>query len=159
MAPPPFQAFLDAHREDVYRFLVSSVGPEEADDCFQETLLSALRAYPRLRTNSNLRAWVLTIAHRKALDSHRARARRPIPVAEMADGPAPADRGLLDGEDDAELWEAVRGLPSKQRAAIVLRFVNDLAHDDIGRILSCSEEAARRNVHEGLKKLGEVWKR
>jgi RNA polymerase sigma factor (sigma-70 family) len=148
---PPFQSFLDDHREHVYRFLVASVGAQEADDCFQETLLSALRAYPRLRSNSNLRAWVLTIAHRKALDSHRARARRPVPVAEVADGVAPD----YDGADE-QLGEAVRELPSKQRAAVVLRFANDLPHGDIGRVLGCSEAAARQNVHEGIGKLREV---
>jgi RNA polymerase sigma factor (sigma-70 family) len=155
VATPPFQVFLDEHREDVYRFLVASVGRQEADDCFQETLLSALRAYPRLRANSNLRAWVLTIAHRKALDSHRARARRPVPVAEVADGAAPEPDGL----DDSELWEAVRELPTKQRGAVVLRYANDLSHGEIGKVLGCSEEAARRSVHEGMKKLREEMKR
>jgi RNA polymerase sigma factor (sigma-70 family) len=149
---PPFQVFLDAHRQDVYRFLVASVGSQDADDCFQETLISALRAYPRLRPSSNLRAWVLTIAHRKALDCHRARARRPLPVAETAE-PAPSSGGELNGE----LWEAVRQLPPKQRASIVLRFASDLKHDDIARVLGCSELAARQNVHEGLKRLREVW--
>jgi RNA polymerase sigma factor (sigma-70 family) len=148
---PPFQRFLDGHREDVYRFLVASVGPQEADDCFQETLLSALRAYPRLRARSNLRAWVLTIAHRKALDSHRARARRPLPVAEVRDEVAPTN-----DHRDEELWNAVRELPTKQRTAVVLRFANDLPHGEIGRVIGCSEEAARRNVHEGVRKLREV---
>jgi RNA polymerase sigma factor (sigma-70 family) len=83
VAAAPFQAFLDDHRDQVYRFLVASVGRDEADDCFQETFLSAMRAYPRLRPNSNLRAWVLTIAHRKALDCHRSRGRRPLPVADV----------------------------------------------------------------------------
>jgi RNA polymerase sigma factor (sigma-70 family) len=149
---PPFQVFLDAHRQDVYRFLVASVGTQDADDCFQETLLSALRAYPRLRPRSNLRAWVLTIAHRKAIDCHRSRSRRPIPVAEIAESAAPSG-----GELNGELWEAVRQLPPKQRASIVLRFANDLEHGDIARVLDCSELAARQNVHEGLKKLREVW--
>src|SRR5262249_37750138 len=81
--PPPFQRFLDSHRDAVWRFLVASVGPAEAEDCFQETFIAALRAYPRLRPRSNLRAWVLTIAHRKALDAHRARARRAQPVADL----------------------------------------------------------------------------
>ena len=67
----------------MWRFLVSSVGASDADDCFQETFISALRAYPRLRANSNLRAWVLTIAHRKALDCHRGRARRALPVSDV----------------------------------------------------------------------------
>ena len=86
---PPFQRFLDAHRDDVLRFLVASVGRHDADDAFQETFLSALRAYPRLRPDSNLRGWVLTIAHRKAIDVHRARGRNPVPVAEIHDGAQP----------------------------------------------------------------------
>jgi RNA polymerase sigma factor (sigma-70 family) len=153
VTPPPFQWFLDQHRDDVYRFLVAAVGAQEADDCFQETFLSAMRAYPRLRPDSNVRAWVLTIAHRKALDSHRARGRRPLPVAD------PPERAAGNGavEPDAALWAQVRKLPGKQRAAIALRFAGDLPHDQIGRVLGCSEEAARRNVHEGLKKLRTTW--
>ena len=148
---PPFQRFLDAHRDDVWRFLVSLVGPVEAEDCFQETFMAALRAYPKLRPGSeNLRSWVLTIAHRKALDAHRGRARRAVPVADLEtlDGTAatPAAR------DDA-LWDAVRGLPPRQRSAVVLRYVGDLPHRDIALAIGCSEEAARRSLHEGLTKL------
>jgi RNA polymerase sigma factor (sigma-70 family) len=158
VTPPPFQWFLDQHRDDVYRFLVASVGAQEADDCFQETFLSAMRAYPRLRANSNTRAWVLTIAHRKALDSHRARQRRPLPVAEPPE-PRPSQPLPANGaaEPDAELWSEVRMLPGKQRAAVALRYAGDLSHDEIGRVLGCSEEAARRNLHEGLKKLRSTW--
>jgi RNA polymerase sigma factor (sigma-70 family) len=91
VSQPPFQRFLDAHREDVWRFLVASVGREAADDCFQETFLSALRAYPRMRPD-NPRAWVLTIAHRKALDHFRARKRRAVPVGDdLPDVAAPPD--------------------------------------------------------------------
>jgi RNA polymerase sigma factor (sigma-70 family) len=154
VAPAPFQAFLDDHRDDVYRFLVAAVGREEADDCFQETFLSAMRAYPRLRRDSNMRAWVLTIAHRKALDSHRARKRRALPIAEVPERPA----ARVNHHDD-ELWREVRNLPGKQRGAVVLRFASDLPHDEIGRVLGCSEDAARRNVHEGLKKLRSTWDR
>src|SRR5450631_4228791 len=104
-ALPPFQRFLDSHREAVWRFLVSSVGRVEADDCFQETFIAALRAYPRLRADSNLRAWVLTIAHRKALDAHRGRARRALPLADPA---AVKDRAEASRQPrDEELWEAV----------------------------------------------------
>ena len=147
--------FLDEHRDHVYRFLVATVGRQEAEDCFQETFLSAMRAYPRLRRNSNLRGWVLTIAHRKALDSHRARKRRPLPSAELPESVAEGDHPA----PDPELWSEVQSLPGKQRAAVALRFVSDLPHDEIGRVLGCSEEAARRNVHEGLKKLRLSWNR
>jgi RNA polymerase sigma factor (sigma-70 family) len=148
---PPFQRFLDTHRDAVWRFLVSSVGPIEAEDCFQETFVAALRAYPRLRADSNLRAWVLTIAHRKALDAHRGRARRAVPVEEVA---------AIDGREataapprDQALWDAVEELPARQRSAVVLRYVADLPHRDIASAIGCSEEAARRSLHEGLTKL------
>jgi RNA polymerase sigma factor (sigma-70 family) len=150
---PPFQVLIDAHRDDVYRFLRASVGPHDADDCFQETFVAALRAYPRLRGDSNLRGWLFTIANRKALDSHRARTRRAIPVAEL---PEAVGEPLMNG-GEPELWSAVATLPAKQRASVLLRFAGDLAYREIGEATDCSEEAARRNVHEGLKKLREVW--
>jgi RNA polymerase sigma factor (sigma-70 family) len=151
---PPFQRFLDAQRDVVWRFLVSTVGSHEAEDCFQETFIAALRAYPRLRADSNMRAWVLTIAHRKALDAHRARARRALPVAEPAavqerSAPSPAVR-------DEPLWQAVGELPTRQRSAVVLRYVGDLPHSEIAAAIGCSEEAARRSLHEGLIKLRKV---
>jgi len=153
-ALPPFQRFLDAHRDLVWRFLVRAVGHTEAEDCFQETFIAALRAYPRVRADSNLRAWVLTIAHRKALDAHRARARRALPVADPAavDGRQSASAGM----PDEELWQAVGELPARQRSAITLRYLADLPHRDIAVAIGCSEEAARRSLHEGLKKLREV---
>jgi RNA polymerase sigma factor (sigma-70 family) len=151
---PPFQRFLDANRDAVWRMLVSVVGPAEADDCFQETFIAALRAYPRLRADSNLRAWVLTIAHRKALDSLRARSRRALPVAEI-EAVDDRDTSSLRPRDGA-LWEAVAELPERQRSAVVLRFVGDLPHSDIADAIGCSQDAARRSLHEGLTKLRKV---
>ena len=148
---PPFQSFLDANRHAVWRLLVSSVGRAEAEDCFQETFISALAAYPKLRPDSNLSAWVMTIAHRKALDAHRARARRAVPVAE----PAVLDtRAQGHAEPRQEtLWAAVHDLPDRQRAAVLLRYMADLPHREIAAAIGCSEEAARRSLHEGLSKL------
>ncbi|HEV2997802.1 MAG TPA: RNA polymerase sigma factor [Solirubrobacteraceae bacterium] len=160
---PPFQRFLDEHREEVWRLLVASVGPIEADDCFQETFISALHAYPRLRPDSDLRAWVLTIAHRKALDTHRGRARRALPVAEVAEvadggvgSSGPRSAAHAPQPRDETLWEAVHELPARQRSAVLLRYVGDLAHRDIAAAIGCSEEAARRSLHEGLNKLREI---
>src|SRR3954469_10852796 len=90
MALPPFQRFLDEHADAMWRICAASVGRDEADDAFQEACIAALRAYPRLRTGSNLRAWALTIAHRKALDAHRARARRPVAVGASVESTAAA---------------------------------------------------------------------
>jgi RNA polymerase sigma factor (sigma-70 family) len=151
MSLPPFQLALDEHRDSLARFLAATVGRQEADDCLQETLIAALRAYPRLRAGSNVRAWLFTIARNKALDEHRARVRRPVPVAET---PEHGDGSIaVADEPDEELWSSVRSLPPKMRAAVVLRFVNDFSHREVATVLDCSEEAARRSLHEGLARL------
>ena len=151
---PPFQHLLDHHQRDVYRLCAALVGPDEADDCFQETYLAALRAYPGLRSATNLRSWLLTIAHHKALDALRARRRHALGANRFEDA-GPPDREPPDGT----LWRAVRALPTKQREAVALRFAGDLAYAEVGAAIGCSEEAARRSVHEGLTKLREGWSR
>jgi RNA polymerase sigma factor (sigma-70 family) len=177
-ALPPFQQLLERTRGDVLAYLIAMVGPDEAEDCFQETFLAALRAYPQLSEASNLRGWLFTIAHRKALDSLRRTKRLPNPagrpaelaeIAEQISGAALAMNG--DGrattagtvagggasDDSGEIWQTVATLPPKQRAAITLRFGADLSHRDIAAALDCSEAAARRSLHEGLNKLREAW--
>jgi RNA polymerase sigma factor (sigma-70 family) len=154
---PPFQEMIDEHGSDVLGFLVASVGPSDADDCFQETFITALRAYPKLQHARNLRSWLLTIAHRKAIDHHRAGVRRPLPAGtseEVAGDLAGSNHtgGALP-RDPGELWRLVGALPPKQRSAVVLRFAADMPYGRMGEMLDCSEDAARRSVHEGLKKL------
>jgi RNA polymerase sigma factor (sigma-70 family) len=150
---PPVQALLDAHGRDVHRFLIAIVGRDDADDCYQDTWLAAMRAYPRLTDAGHLRGWIFTVAHRKALDRIRARRRAPVAVATLPEAGAP-DAGALPGAlADGDLWKAVRELPAKQRTAVALRFVADAAYGEISTAMGTSEEAARRNVHEGLKRL------
>ena len=142
---PPFQVLLERHSEDVWRMLRAMVGVQAAEDCFQETFLAALRAYPRLRADSAPRAWLLTIAHNKAID-HLRRSRRERP-------------GELDapGEEhpvaDAAVWRAVAELPPRQRAAVALRYIGDLSHREIAATIGCSEAASRRSLHDGLETL------
>ena len=149
MRLPPFQALIDDHSAELHRFLVASIGQSEAEDCLQETFLSALRAYPRLRHADNLRAWLYTIAQRKATDA--VRGRRPAgeldAVAEERLA-SPPHRSF----DDA-LWSSVRRLPPKQRAAVVHRYVFDLAFREVGERMGISEVAARQNVSAGLRRL------
>jgi RNA polymerase sigma factor (sigma-70 family) len=153
---PPFQALLDEHSTDLYRFCVATAGWGEADDCFQETWIAALRAYPKLRRADNLRAWLFRIAQNKAIDLHRSRARRPVPV-EAVPEPAAAEpkAPVLDGQP--ELWGALRDLPPKQRTAVFCRTVLGMPYDELAALLESSEDAARHNVFEGLKKLREEW--
>jgi RNA polymerase sigma factor (sigma-70 family) len=145
---PPFQALLDAHATVVHRFLIATVGPADADDVYQETWIAALRAYPALRHGSNLRGWLLTVAHRKAIDHIRARGRRATPVADVPEVPV-SDALPADGA----IWQHVRRLPAKQRAAVAMRYLIDAGYPEIATALECSEDAARRSVHEGLKRL------
>ena len=152
MTPPPFQVVLDRHAGEVHRYLVALVGPTDAADCLQETFVAALRTYDRLVDGSNVRGWLFTIAQRKAIDLARARERRPVAVG------AVPERGASEAEPpDDGLWAAVARLPEKQRLAVVHRFVADLPYLDIGRLLGCSEAAARQNVRAGLARLREEF--
>lgn len=159
MSLPPFQSLLDGHGAAVLRYLQAGLGRHDGADCYQETMLAALRAYPDLRDGSNLRGWLFTIAHRKLLDHHRATARRPAlvgaaPSIGAAGGVTPAPPEPADDE----LWSLVRALPPMQRSAVLHRFLLDLPYAEIGSILGCSEAAARQNVRAGLAKLREEYR-
>jgi RNA polymerase sigma factor (sigma-70 family) len=145
---PPFERLVDTHSGELHRFLVRSVGATDAEDCLQETFMSALRAYPRLRHGENLRAWLFTIAQRKATDAIRRRMRRPTSDLDGIDPAAPSER-----QADDEVWARVRALPPKQRAAIVHRYAFDLAYVEIAERMAISEVAARQNVSAGLRRL------
>lgn len=146
---PPFQTLLDQHAADVHRFLVASVGPHDAADCFQETVISALRAYPGLRHTRNLRGWLFTIAHRKVIDHARRRQRGAVPVGDPPEVAVRDPEGLLD----PELWAAVRALPPKQRTAVVQRHLLDRPYAEVAEVIGCSEDAARQSVRAGLRRL------
>lgn len=164
MTRPPFQALIDEHRGPVLSFLRGMVGPVDAEDCLQETFLSALRAYPKA-DDRNLKGWLFQIARNKAIDHHRSRKVAPDPAGDaaaldgVAPGSAPAWLGGGEGPGmssrDGEVWQAVAVLPDGQRAAVLLRFAVDLRYGEIGTALGCSEDAARRRVHDALRALRE----
>lgn len=151
--PPPFQPFYVAHRAAVLRLLVGMVGPDDAQDCFQDTWLKVLRTWPPNDPAGRLDSWVLTIAHRTALDLLRRSGR------EVATEHVPEPRG--EAIDDAhllaftptELHEAVASLPERRRAAVLLRVVLDLPHAQVGDVLGCSQDAARRAYADAIAHL------
>jgi len=151
---PPFQAVLDEHKTGVFRYLVASVGVHDANDCFQETMVAALRAYPTLKHADNLGGWLYTIAHRKVIDAVRARDRRPIPVATV-----PEQRIELAVFGDGPVWAIVDELPPKQRTAVLLRHAADRPYHEIASVLECTEAAARQNVRAGLARVREEMAR
>lgn len=147
--PEPFDAVLERHGPALLRFCVARLGRESGEDAFQETLLAALRHYDELRERQAVAGWLFSIAQRKIVDAARRAAR-----ARTADDDAQAREPIWhDPEDRSEIWSQVARLPPKQREAVGLRYLADLSHGDIGVVMGTTAEAARRNVHEGLKRL------
>ena len=146
---PPFEQVVELYGPAVLRFCVGRVGPGRAEDAFQETMLSALRAYDDVRDPEAIRSWLFSIAARKAIDTHRSRARAPQPVENLEPPAGARDAPALDDE----VWGRVRALPEKQRQAVTLRYMADLSHREIADVMQTSEPAARRNVFEGLRRL------
>jgi len=146
----PFEQIVAEHGATVLRVCRAVLGPVEADDAWSETFLAAMRAYPDLRPGSNIQAWLVTIAHRKALDQHRARVRLPVPVEQTPD--SRSAEGIPGARDD-ELWDALKALPDKQRAAVAYHHVAGLPYAEVAAILGNSEAAARRAAADGIKTL------
>lgn len=146
----PFEEVVAEHGATVLRVCRAVVGPVDADDAWSETFLSALRAYPDLPSDANVEAWLVTIAHRRALDVGRARSRRPTPTDTMPDQPSrhgdPASR-------DPDLWAALSRLPTKQRQAVAYHHIAGLPFAEIAELLDNSPDAARRAAADGIKTL------
>ncbi|OBK72678.1 sigma-70 family RNA polymerase sigma factor [Mycobacterium sp. 1164985.4] len=151
----PFEDVVAEHGPTVLRVCRAVVGPVDAEDAWSETFLSALRAYPQLPADANVEAWLVTIAHRRALDVGRARSRRPIPTDDMPDRAAP--RGD-PATRDPDLWDALARLPAKQRRAIAYHHIAGLPFADIADLLGNSPDAARRAAADGIKTLRRIYR-
>jgi RNA polymerase sigma factor (sigma-70 family) len=148
----PFEKVVEQHGGTVLRVCRVLLGGHDADDAWSDTFLAAMRAYPELPDTANIEAWLVTIAHRKAIDVLRAQKRHAVPVEELPE--RPTGIGIPDGAaDDVGLWQAVRRLPAKQRQAVAYRYIADLSYAEIARILGGTTEAARRAAADGVKNL------
>ena len=152
----PFEQIVTEHGPAILRVCRAVLGAHDADDAWSETFLAALRAYPDLRPGSNIEAWLVTIAKRKAIDQHRMRARNPVPVAEPPEAPAPPHD--QPGSVETELWEALQELPDKQREAVAYHYLAGLPYAQVAEILGNSEAAARRAAADGIKKFRAIYK-
>jgi RNA polymerase sigma factor (sigma-70 family) len=149
----PFESVVATHGATVLRVCRAVVGPVDADDAWAETFLSALRAYPELPPGANVEAWLVTIAHRKAIDVHRATARRAVPVERLPEEP---DHHVADGRD-LDLWAALARLPSKQRQAVAYHHLGGLPYLEIAALLGGSPDAARRAAADGIATLRRTY--
>jgi RNA polymerase sigma factor (sigma-70 family) len=145
----PFEAIVSQHGPMVLRVCRAVLGWADADDAWSETFLAALRAYPDLPAGANVEAWLVTIAHRKAIDVTRATARRAVPLADLPERPA-ADQ---DGPADLDLRNALAALPRKQREAVAYHYLAGLPYQEVAAIIGGSAEAARRAASDGIAKL------
>jgi RNA polymerase sigma factor (sigma-70 family) len=151
----PFETVVAAHGARVLRVCRAVLGHADADDAWSETFLSAMKAYPDLPAAANVEAWLVTIAHRKAIDVTRATARRAIPVAEVPD--LVSTTAPDDPEIDDELVEALAALPAKQKQAVAYHYLGDLPYADVAVILGGSTAAARRAAADGIASLRRTY--
>lgn len=149
----PFETVVEKHGATVLRVVRAVVGHADADDAWSDTFLSALKAYPQLPADANVEAWLVTIAHRKAIDIARAAARRAVPVADTPDVPAPERAD----DHDSQLSAAVAALPPKQRQAVAYRYLAGLPYSQIAVILGSSVVAARRAAADGIATLRRTY--
>lgn len=155
----PFEKVVTEHGGTVLRVCRVLLASQDADDAWSETFIAAMRGYPDLPPTASVEAWLVTIAHRKAIDVLRARQRQPLPVGELPDQPTglgvPGTRDSDTGDSAANggLWQAVRALPDKQRQAVAYHYVAGLPYAEIARILGGTTEAARRAAADGIRNL------
>jgi RNA polymerase sigma factor (sigma-70 family) len=146
----PFDQVVTRHGPTVLRVCRAVLGPADADDAWAETFLAAMRAYLDLGEGANVEAWLVTIAHRRALDVGRAKSRRPVPTDSLPERPSPhADPASRDGD----LWAALERLPTKQRQAVAYHHIVGLPFAEIAELLGNSPDAARRAASDGIKTL------
>jgi RNA polymerase sigma factor (sigma-70 family) len=152
----PFEQIVTEYGPMVLRVCRAVLGPADADDAWSETFLAALKAYPGLPEEANVEAWLVTIAHRKAIDVTRATARRPVPAGHLPDRLAASGRP----EDwDGDLWAALRGLPDRQRAAVAYHYLAGLPYQEIAAITGGTADAARRAAADGIRNLRQRYTR
>lgn len=154
MAPStlvPFEQVVQQHGAVVLRVCRAVAGPADADDAWSETFLSALRAYPTLRPESNVRGWLVTIAHHRSIDL--VRRRRSVPLAPHDDRFESPTDGTGPGRLDDRLVASLLELTERQRSAVALRYLGDLDYRDVAELLGCSVDAARRSAADGIARL------
>ncbi|MFF3751494.1 RNA polymerase sigma factor [Streptomyces sp. NPDC002018] len=156
MTKPPFQQIVTDHGPMVLRVVRAVLGPDDADDAWSETFLSAMKAYPDLPDEANVEAWLVTVAHRKAIDVTRTNARRPLPVEELPEHPSRTGRPQ---DWDGDLWRALRELPDRQRQSVAYHYLAGLPYKEIAALTGGSTDAARRAAADGIKTLRSTYPR
>ena len=146
----PFESVIREHGQTVLRVCRVALGLHDAEDAWSETFLAAMRAYPDLAGDANIEAWLVTIAHRKAIDIVRSQRHHVGVVDELPEQSSAIEVSVTT---DQELWDAVKSLPTKQRQAVAYHYVAGLPYLDVAEILGGTADAARRAAADGIKTL------
>lgn len=146
----PFEQIVSEHGPTVLRVCRAVLAQHDAEDAWSETFVAALKAYPKLPEDANVQAWLVTIAHHKAIDSFRAQVRRPSPVGELPE--AESTSGPWQPRND-DLWNALGALPAKQRQSLAYHHLAGLPYAEVAAIIGGSADAARRAASDGLRTL------
>ena len=145
----PFAEVVSVHGPAVLRVCRAVLGPADADDAWSETFLAALRAYPELPAGANVEAWLVTIAHRKAIDIVRKAARSAVPVADVPDDTPKTG----PGGQDVDLARSLARLSERQRYAVAYHYLAGLPYAEVAAIIGGSADAARRAAADGIARL------
>lgn len=144
----PFEQAVQQHGPTVLRVCRAVLGPTaDAEDAWSETFLAALTAWPDLPAGTNVEAWLVRVAGRKAIDVTRVRARRAVPTAE------PPEQAAGPVEPDVDVWRAVAALPERQRLAVAYHYLGGLPHAETAELIGGTAAAVRRAAADGLKTL------
>jgi RNA polymerase sigma-70 factor (ECF subfamily) len=154
-----FDALVRRHFAAVYRMLHRLVGNhEDAEDLAQECFVRAWGALEWYDDRGDVSPWLRRIALHLARDHHRRRGRRPAASAEglealpdsSADGPQVE---LGRRELGARVRAGIEGLPERLRTAFVLRVLEGLEYDEVGRSTGVTPATARTHVMQARKRL------
>lgn len=147
----PFEKVIAEHGATVLRVCRAVLGPgHDADDAWSETFLAALQSWPGLPDSTNVEAWLVRVAHRKAIDITRQRARHAIPTDELPDSSSPYGN---PGIEHIDLWSAVSSLPDRQRLAIAYHYLGGLPHGETAQLIGGTPESVRRAASDGIRSL------
>ena len=156
---------MQRHEREIMRYLLRVSGNrEDAADLFQETWLRAHCAYPRLEPESLVRPWLYAIASNLCRNRKRDSARHArviVSNAEQSPSEAIANNHRFDHENEGyaavRIRELISELPAKQQQALHLRYFAGLGYTAIATAMGCSEESARANVSQAMRKIKTRW--
>lgn len=144
----PFERAVEQHGATVLRVCRAVLGPgSDADDAWSETFLAALEVWTELAGDTNVEAWLVRVAHRKAIDITRRRSRQAVPTESLPDLPVTVEPA------ETEVWQAVAELPERQRLAVAYHYFGGLPHVATAKLLDSTPAAVRRAAADGLNNL------